>query len=517
MDQVIQGQWQFLEQAVYDDFEFISSQGIEFLLDQRWSEGGCKLVNLGLKIADYCLKPTNQFRNKYYQLHGGIISPKGMSLGQQIKNLRTTVCTTLKHILRNSLHLKSDFMEQNMTFFKNSETKSLCNDQMSVIWNRINFDLLLTKPAAISRELKRKGIGKFHLQERHRVITFEDLNEIQKEDFSYENQFMNVLQKDIDKYVSSAHWDQKKEKFVRHRLSCFVSQAAPEIAARQQNAAGSNKKEPALARQNTTLYYEKTTEDKNNLKLLLQMVKMIWYLPDMHEFFKYFPTQSVMREPDALLSTTVDPINCVSEGTEQEEKKQTAGQNEGVDNTDTTKTKLSEVSQLLPYLLCCLNFKVAQKTMKSFQKMMIYGDLSIRISLIDQMIYFIKELMLDSPEEHLVAQYLQTLTNMIKVWHQSEITKFQATDDVDIRPGHKYGNYIVFDLTSAGGQSLPIEANEDAANMYRELHRHLKIFDLLDMISLVSISNKDKFVRSLGTILSVETGKLKRLLVHKEK
>jgi len=38
--------------------------------------------------------------------------------------------------------------------------------------------------------------------------------------------------------------------------------------------------------------------------------------------------------------------------------------------------------------------------------MMIYGDLSVRISLVDQMIYFIKELMLESPEEFLVAQCL---------------------------------------------------------------------------------------------------------------
>ena len=85
-------------------------------------------------------------------------------------------------------------MAQSMIFFKDSETKSLCNDQISVIWNRINFDLLLSKPSVISRELKSKGIGRFHLQERHRVITFEDLNEIEKEDFSYENNFMNVLQ-----------------------------------------------------------------------------------------------------------------------------------------------------------------------------------------------------------------------------------------------------------------------------------------------------------------------------------
>ena len=71
------------------------------------------------------------------------------------------------------------------------------------------------------------------------------------------------------------------------------------------------------------------------------------------------------------------------------------------------------------------------------------------------MIYFIKELMLDSPEPHLVAQYLQTLTNMIKIWHQSEITKFQLVGDQDIRSGYKLDGYMVFDLVSAGGESLP--------------------------------------------------------------
>lgn len=85
---------------------------------------------------------------------------------------------------------------------------------------------------------------------------------------------------------------------------------------------------------------------------------------------------------------------------------------------------------------------------------MIYGDLSLRISLIDQMIYFIKELMLESPEDHLVTQYLQTLTNMIKIWHQTESIKFQAATDQEIRPGFKLDKYTVFDLVSAGGESL---------------------------------------------------------------
>ena len=37
--------------------------------------------------------------------------------------------------------------------------------------------------------------------------------------------------------------------------------------------------------------------------------------------------------------------------------------------------------------------------MKCFKKMVVYGDVSMRICLVDQMIYFLKELMLESPEE----------------------------------------------------------------------------------------------------------------------
>ena len=99
--------------------------------------------------------------------------------------------------------------------------------------------------------------------------------------------------------------------------------------------------------------------------------------------------------------------------------------------------------------------------MKSFQKMMIYGDVSMRICLVDQMIYFIKELMLESPEEFLLTQCLQTLTNMIKIWHQSETIKFQATTEQEIRPGFQLASYTVFDLVSAGGQSLMNNADDD--------------------------------------------------------
>ena len=43
------------------------------------------------------------------------------------------------------------------------------------------------------------------------------------------------------------------------------------------------------------------------------------------------------------------------------------------------------------------------------------------------------------------------------------------------------------------------------------------MFDLLDMVSTLALCSKDIFARSLGCILMQETGKLKRLLVHKDK
>ena len=38
--------------------------------------------------------------------------------------------------------------------------------------------------------------------------------------------------------------------------------------------------------------------------------------------------------------------------------------------------------------------------MKAVTKMMLFGNLYVRISLIDQMIYFVKELMLESTDDH---------------------------------------------------------------------------------------------------------------------
>ena len=61
---------------------------------------------------------------------------------------------------------------------------------------------------------------------------------------------------------------------------------------------------------------------------------------------------------------------------------------------------MGEVERLLPYFILCLDFNVSAKAMKAVTKMMLFGNLYVRISLIDQMIYFVKELMLESTDDH---------------------------------------------------------------------------------------------------------------------
>jgi len=57
------------------------------------------------------------------------------------------------------------------------------------------------------------------------------------------------------------------------------------------------------------------------------------------------------------------------------------------------------VEQLLPYLVLCLDFKIAERAAKSLTKLMLFSKLPMRIALVDQMAYFIKELMLESSDE----------------------------------------------------------------------------------------------------------------------
>jgi hypothetical protein len=42
------------------------------------------------------------------------------------------------------------------------------------------------------------------------------------------------------------------------------------------------------------------------------------------------------------------------------------------------------------------------------------------------------------------------------------------------------------------------------------------IFDMIDLISLVGICNKERLVRQLSVILIIESGKMKRLMIKKD-
>jgi len=47
-------------------------------------------------------------------------------------------------------------------------------------------------------------MGKFHLQDQQRLITFEDLNEIEKLDFKYSDAYLNQLNNELAATVGQA-------------------------------------------------------------------------------------------------------------------------------------------------------------------------------------------------------------------------------------------------------------------------------------------------------------------------
>ena len=56
--------------------------------------------------------------------------------------------------------------------------------------------------------------------------------------------------------------------------------------------------------------------------MLRLVVKMITYLPEMHEFFKFFPTKHVMRQRNAILTNRVKLVDCPPEEDDEEIKQE---------------------------------------------------------------------------------------------------------------------------------------------------------------------------------------------------
>lgn len=59
---------------------------------------------------------------------------------------------------------------------------------------------------------------------------------------------------------------------------------------------------------------------------------------------------------------------------------------------------------------------------------MAFGDFKVKLAVVDQMVYFIKELMLDTPQEFLITQYMQQFIKMIKIWYLCERNKLKINE-----------------------------------------------------------------------------------------
>lgn len=123
-------------------------------------------------------------------------------------------------------------------------------------------------------------------------------------------------------------------------------------------------------RQNTTFYNALPPTEREQVRLLRRMVKMLHYLPEMHDFFKFAPTKHLIREQQAVLTNRVNLISFPSE--EQIEENKNAGEvNNAQENavpqgiideevfSSESQPRLTEVKILLPHLLLSLDYCVS--------------------------------------------------------------------------------------------------------------------------------------------------------------
>ena len=96
------------------------------------------MLNLGLKLARFMLDPFNEFKDRYIALNGGHTSFKSKKLDIHLQEARKHLCKAIQDILRLQLHIKSDFIQDCLNFYKNSELKELCHDCTSTIWGPVD-------------------------------------------------------------------------------------------------------------------------------------------------------------------------------------------------------------------------------------------------------------------------------------------------------------------------------------------------------------------------------------------
>ena len=76
-----------------------------------------------------------------------------------------------------------------------------------------------------------------------------------------------------------------------------------------------------------------------------------------------------------------------------------------------------------------LDYNISTTAIREIQKLMVFSCFKTRVALVDQLLYMIKELMIDTPEDFLISQTLLVLIKIIKIWHITEKIKVKVSSD----------------------------------------------------------------------------------------
>jgi hypothetical protein len=127
---------------------------------------------------------------------------------------------------------KTEYLSELGNFYKCPDLQELCSDSLSSYWSVLNngdLEPQFKRSTNISQALKNKKLGLFYLQEEKRVISFEEFKEIQQmtsDANEYQNEYLNMVARSLGREMQE--WDFKKEKFIRHRIACFLSEERKE-------------------------------------------------------------------------------------------------------------------------------------------------------------------------------------------------------------------------------------------------------------------------------------------------
>ena len=157
---------------------------------------------------------------------------------------------------------------------------------------------------------------------------------------------------------------------------------------------------------------------------------------------------------------------------------------------------LTECERVWPsYLLLNLDAKIQLKAQKCILKMIVTSNICVKLSLVDQLCYLIKETMLQG-DSRLQKSLFFTLMNTVKVWLWCERTRFSVSGDK--------ASLITDEVIAADPSDIKF--------IYKFLH----VFKMVDLIALMALCNKDIDLRQAGALTIVNIAKLKRILVKKD-